>query len=441
MFPLTRLKRQVLASVLTVLLTIVPTAYVAVTAWRIRQPAHLRAVEVELGQSLGLQVSLEGIAYPRPGEVEYRGLVLRREEPRRRGLTELARAARVRIRRGESELVLETEGLQLEVESPRLALAEVGALLQRSGGIPYERVSLSASTCDLELGSDLAAFHVRDVVATYQSDRALPAVRASYRLGSNGSMTRCELELSRDRRADPVRTSLVLKTMEGLPLSASVLDVFCDSTAWLGAEARLEGSLTLRQTGGGDWEADFAGDLIDVDLAALVGRRFPSHRLSGLARLSIQSARWADRPGQGFGWVEARGELSARHGSIDPGLLRALQTEMKFRLPPGAAEELSARAIDVEFAALGLTFALTRDGEIQIGGRLGTDFPPGALLTTSTAPLAFAPEGAANVRGLIKSLFPVEQSNAGVLVPLTAESRVLLNLPVPAELTSRVGAN
>src|SRR5262245_17445214 len=131
MFPMTRLYRQVLATVLTVLLTIVPTGYVAVTAWRIRQPAHLRAVEVELGRALGLQVSLEGIAYPKPGEVEYRGLVLRQEEPRRRGLTELARAARVRLRRGESELVLETDGLRLEAESPRLALAEVGGLLQR----------------------------------------------------------------------------------------------------------------------------------------------------------------------------------------------------------------------------------------------------------------------------------------------------------------------
>ena len=86
-----------------------------------------------------------------------------------------------------------------------------------------------------------------------------------------------------------------------------------------------------------------------LDVVRAAGKPF---RLSGLARLTIQSARWADRPGQGFGWVEARGELSARHGSIDPGLLRALQTEMKFRLPPGAAEELSIRPNDVEFAAL-----------------------------------------------------------------------------------------
>ena len=107
--------------------------------------------------------------------------------------------------------------------------------------------------------------------------------------------------------------------MDGLPLPARVLDPFFDSTDWLGPAAKVEGTLSLRQTGARDWEADFQGDLLDVDLAALVERRFPSHRLNGLARVAIKSARWADRPGQGFGWVEARGELNDRAGLDRPG--------------------------------------------------------------------------------------------------------------------------
>jgi hypothetical protein len=389
------------------------------------------------------------VSYPRPGEVVYRGLVLRQEEPRRKGLTEIARARWLRLRRGYRELTLETDGLRLRGESPKLAMAQVGALLQRSGDSPYERISLSAPTCDLDLSSGAEAgglrFSFREVAGTFQADRIAPTVTVSYRLASKGSGTRCELTLVRDRKTEPVRTTLALKTMEGLPLPARVLDVFFDSADWLGPDAQVDGSLTLRQTGARDWEADFQGDLLDVDLAVLVGRRFPGQHLSGLSRAAIHSARWADRPGQGFGWVEARGELTAGQGSIGVGLLRALAAEMKFRLAPRLAK-LDDRTPVVDFRALGLAFAMTPDGEIRLTGALGNEFAPTVVMVGSTSPLAYAPEGAGNVRGLIKTLFPVAATDdPGVLVPLTAESRILLCLPVPPDLaakgTSRIGGN
>ena len=93
------------------------------------------------------------MSYPRPGEVVYRGVVLRQEEPRRKGLTEIARARELRLQsRRDRELTLETDGPQAPGESPRLVMAEVGALLQRSGDLPFDRISLSAPTCDLDLG-------------------------------------------------------------------------------------------------------------------------------------------------------------------------------------------------------------------------------------------------------------------------------------------------
>src|SRR4051794_12338850 len=81
MFPPTRPHRQALATALILAATVVPTGYVALTAWRIGRPGHLRDVEAALGRGLGLRVALEGIRYPGPGEVEYRGVVLRQEEP------------------------------------------------------------------------------------------------------------------------------------------------------------------------------------------------------------------------------------------------------------------------------------------------------------------------------------------------------------------------
>jgi hypothetical protein len=451
MFPLTltRPYRQALCTAAVILFAIVPTVYVTATAVQIHRKGHLHAVERELGQALGLQVAVEGVTYPRPGEVVYRGIVLRQEEPRRKGLTEIARAGVLRLRRGSGELSLATEGLRLRGESPTLFMVQVGSFLQRSGALPYGRISLAAPTCDLDLGAgsgtDTLIFRLSEVAGTFQAHPVAPTVTVSYRVATMDSSTRCELSLVRDRKSEPMRTTLALKTMEGLPLPARVLDLFFDTADWLGPEARVEGALTLRQTGARGWEAEFAGDLLDVDLSVLVGRRFPGQRLSGLARVALKRAVWGDRPGQGFGWVEAQGELTSGQGTIGIGLLRALATEMKFRFAPKLAR-LDDRKPEIDYRALGFTFDMTPDGEIKIAGALSNEFAPDVVLVSATSPLAYAPEGAANVRGLIKTLFPVGASaDPGVLVPLTAESRVLLALPVPPDLAAksapRIGGN
>lgn len=435
MFPLTRPYRQALATAAIVVLAMLPTAYVASLAWTIRRPGHLREAEVEIGRQLGLQVSLEGVRYPRPGEVVFRGVIVRQEEPRRRGLVEVARAGSVRLRRTGKELIIEADGLRLRGESPRLAVAQVGALLQRpiSGGL--ERITVSAPSCRLDLGDASPRFDMRDVAAVYQADRGVPTLRASYRIVSRGASTRCELVLARDRTAEPVKTILAIRTMDGLPLPARVLDVFFDSASWLGADARVEGAIALRQTGAGEWEADVEGDLHDVDLAALVGRRFSSHRLSGRAHVAIRKARWGDRPGQGFGWIETAGEFSAQHGTVSAGLVQALGTQMRFRVADRVAGPGPDRA-DVEFRRLGLTFEMRPDGEILLGGAVGNEFAPDVVLADQTGALVSAPRGAANVRGLIKTLVPTDASDP-VMVPLTEESRLLMCFPAPPRMVAR----
>jgi hypothetical protein len=435
MLSLARPYRQALATLAILLLTVLPTLYVGSLAWRIRRPGHVRDTEVELGRRLGLQVSLESVWYPRPGVVVYRGVVVRQEEPRRHGLTEIARAQRVRLVRSDREVVVETEGLRLRGESPRLAMGQVGALLQRSLPEAVERVSLTAPTCRLDLGDKSLRFDLRDLAGAYQSRQGVPTLHASYRLIDRGASTRCELVLARDRTREPVRTTLAFKTMDGLPLPARVLNLFFDSERWLGAQARMEGSLTLRQTGARDWEADFQGDLHDVDLATLVGQRFSSHRLSGLAHVAIRSARWGERPGQGVGWIEGRGELTTRHGTISRSLVAALGREMRFRVV-GGESALQSLPADLEFRALGLRFAMRPDGEIELGGALGNEFAPDAVLAGRSRPLAYAPLGAANVRGLIKTLVPTDLADP-VMVPLTDESRILMCFPAPAPMVAR----
>jgi hypothetical protein len=315
-------------------------------------------------------------------------------------------------------------------------------LLQRSGDAAYERVSLSAPTCDLDLGAGVAPYRLRDVIGNFSADAVAPNVRASYRVVSQGSSTLCELTLTRDRKAEPVRTTLAFKTMEGLPLPARVLDPFFDTAVWLGPNARVDGALTLHQDGAKDWEVEFQGNLLDIDLAELVGRRFPKHRLRGKARLAVSSSQWAERPGQGFGWVQAKGELRAGPGMIGFGLLHALHTEMRFRTGPKVARTVSAGQIDLDFSALAFNFAMTSDGEIRIGGGLGSEFSDDLVLAGTSFPLTYAPDGAANVRGLIKTLFPVTAINHADMVPLTEKSRLLLCLPVPPDVAAKpMGGN
>jgi hypothetical protein len=442
MFPLTRPHRQVAATVAVLVLTVVPTLYVVWTAWQIGRPAHRRQVEAEIGRRLGLVAHIDGVRYPRPGEVVYGGVVLHQEEPRGKGLREVARAASVRLRRNDKELTLEVEGLRLRGESPRQVMAEVGAILQRSDGTSLERVSLSAPTCECDLGAGVAPFRLHDVVGDYVADPAAPTVRASYRVVSDSASPRCELALTRDRKDDAVHTSLVLKTVEGLPLPARVLDAFFDAGSWLGPDARVEGTLTLRQEGSSDWSAEFQGNLIDFDLTTLVNRRFPEHRMRGRARLAVDRALWGERTGQGYGWLEARGELTAGPGVIGLGLLQALSTEMKFRRGPRLGRIVTAGTVDLDYRVLAFRFDMTPDGEIRVQGAMGSEFGDDVVLIGPTDPLAYAPEGAASVRGLIKTLFPVKAINHAVMVPLTEKSRLLLCLPVGPDLGSRpIGGN
>jgi hypothetical protein len=430
MFPLTRPMRQTVATIALVGLTVVPTGVVATIAWRINRPGHVRDVEIELGRQLGLQVTLEGVRYPKPGEVVYQGITLRQEEPRRKGLIEIGRADQARLQRADRDLIVNLENPRLSADSPKLALGQLAAVLQRSGQIPFERVHVTAGSCQLDLGHESLRVFVRDVAGELVVDPLAPSLKLTYRFSGEGAGTRCELAGTRDRRTEQIETSVALTTVEGPPLPARVLNVFFDAADWLGSSAKFEGTLHLHQAGSRDWEADYRGELHDVDLAKLVGRRFPRHRLNGRARVAIKEAKWGQRPTQGWGWLEAKGELAAGQGSIGIDLIDALAREMKFRRSPRLLN-LDARKTDVDFRALGLSFAIESGGEIQIGGALGAEFPPDAVIAGATTSLLSAPQGTASVHGLIKTLFPISQASSGVMVPLTAESQLLLSLPVP----------
>lgn len=434
MLTLTRPYRQGLATLFLLVTSVVPTVIVTANVWRIARPGHVRDQEVEISRAIGLRVSLDAVRYPRPGQVVYTGVVVRRDERDRGDLAEVVRAEEILIRRVGGESILGAKGLELRGDSPSHALRRLQSTLPRLGLGAGEKVSFSADSCRVSLGDGIAPIETRDLAGSWEVVNRQPTFHASYRVPSaseSAPATRCELTFVPHVSGGPVGTTLVIKTMEGPPLDARVLQVFFDSGAWLGQDAKVWGTIRLTESNAREWSGEFEGELIDLDLETLVAERFPGQRLHGKARLVVRSARWSERPGQGFGWSSAEGELSCGRGSIGVELLRSLASQMRFRLAP-KYQQLDSRLVEVGFRSLGLGFRLESDGQIKLAGGCGKDFAPDVVLVGSNqlTPLAYAPSGVANVRGLLKTLFP---GGGESLVPVTAESQVLQRyLPLPS---------
>ncbi|MEW4568855.1 hypothetical protein AB1L88_13405 [Tautonia sp. JC769] len=432
---LSRPHRQVLFTLGILVATMVPTALVAFTAWQVNRPGHRHDVEAELGRQLGLKVTLEGVRYPKPGEIIYSGAVLWQREPRReKQLVEVARAETLKLSREGRRLVLRAEGLALAAEGPRHAMEQVGELLSRAAADEaWDHVAVSADSCAIDLGDGLQ-YGLRDLAASFRIDAGAPTVEASYRVVTpSGSANRCELVLVRDRRGNEPETILTLRTAEGLPLPASVLDPFFSSADWIGSAARMQGELRLSRIGAGDWRASFSGELIDVDLATLVSGRVTEHRLDGLAHLIIDEAEWGPQPlGPGSGWRSVSGELRAGPGAISSGLLQALQAEMRFPLAERFQLLRTSTAADqaIAFGDLGVRFAIEPDGSMLVAGALGDAFEQDAIMIEPERlePIAFAPATEADVFGLRRTLGPVDPGNA-VLVPADPALKFIDYLP------------
>ncbi len=426
---LTRPRRQLAATFALALGTIAPTIYIGISVHQLGRPSHLREVEAEIGRRLGVLVRVESARHPRPDVDMLQGVSLRLHDA---DDSEIARADTLRISRDGGEMTLRIGHLQIRGDGASDALNQTLAFLRRMASSEESRINLVADTCEVRLGAKIEI--LRELAAIVQVDRSTPALSASYLLtDDHGRAARCEMAISCEAGGT---TSISLKTMDG-PVSARVLSPFFEVENWLGNSAKLDGSLTLSRRTAAPWEAEFRGDIHGIDLASVVGRRFAGHRLTGISRLSMEVVKWAERPGgQGPGWIEARGALSAGPGSISVGLLEAMKSRMQFRLD----SPIEPGKTDMEFQGLGLRFAMNAEGELSLRGGLGADFSPDAVLVQGhrVKPLARAPEGVANVRGLWNTLIPATPES---LAPAVPEMHSLGALPLPPVGSKGLSAN
>lgn len=440
MLALSRPGKQALATIAVVVSCIAPTAWVGWSAWSYRQPSHRRAMELELGRRTGFDVTIGDITYPRPSEI-----VLQRigfTVPAARGAGEagppqVITAEILRFGRESGAWTLQAQGLRLRAESPRQVLALMEQAIQRTASAASRwngDMHLIAPTCRIDLGDGIEEFRLHDLAATLRPRETGTRLTAGYRIDGGGESERCELVMERHGEVGTTATELAFKVLEGGSVAARVLDPFFDTKDWLGPSARLQGRLALHQSRQDDWEAEFQGALLDVDLTALMSQLAPRHGLNARARLDLDTARWGNQPGRGPGWTAVKGRVECANGTISAGLLQALKSQLRFRM----ADRLLTDRPEIPFQALGLTFDLTPRGELRLGGGLGPDALPGAVLVQSQrfTPLASAPEGEVTVAGLIRAFGP-DQPEA--MIPAHYESLTIqrfLPTPSPVEAAS-----
>lgn len=434
--------RQTLATVAVVAGMILPTLAICWWAWSVNRPGHVREVEVRLSRALGMQIGLESVTYPRPGEIELTGVSFRQEEPRGRVFREVARARSLSIHEESGHaLRVETPELELVADHAESAVDQLERLLKKASldHPAIRKVNFVAERCVFaaEAGSTERPVRQewRGVAGSAELGSDQVNVMAAGWTHTGEDRTRCEIRLARRRQGEQAETRIQVATMEGPAVAATMLEPIFDARGWFGERAKVQGTLELKRVESQPWQAQFAGTLNQVDLAAMVNGRFGLHRLSGIGQIDIRTARWSDRAGQGPGWSEIEGDLTAGPGKASHGLVLGMGQQMRFRLA-NSLHKPTEPGHEVEFGSLGLRFHLSDDGRIRFDGACGPDFAPDIVAVSAAAkpaPIMAAPTQEANVRGLIKTLFPVNLAQTELLVPTTRESQSFQRLlPMPA---------
>ncbi len=444
---LTRPQKQGVATLVVILISIVPTGLVGLQAWYVNRPGHVHDVQVELGRTLGLHVRLGSVRYPQPGTIELRDVRLRHEEDRIAPI-ELVRAAKLTVQRDGSKRRIEADGLRIQADSPRRAIDQLIAVLGKFGGDdePDTVVHLLAPSCQVDLSAHLShdsddgrpldpdatpsiplRYEIFEIAGHYyshgrgpQADNQGrgPQIQLSFQ-DANG--TRSDVTLRRNRQAEGTPSTIItVKTVNGA-LPARYLDPFFTTARWLGDEATVQGQLKLEsQDAELGWWLTFQGTLERIDLAQFVRQNAPDNRITGLASLQIHEALWSPRLDRGdYGWTSVRGRLHAENGTIGARTLQRMRDQLLIDVGRLRQPFDPDGSTDQPFYMLGINFEIQADGELILRGGLPADhYTPDAILVASEytqRPLARAPEGASSVRGLITTLVPVGNNPHAVI--------------------------
>ncbi len=217
----------------------------------------------------------------------------------------------------------------------------------------------------------------------------------------------------RNRQLDPPATGWELHTGT-VEVPCSLAQAWLPQAEELGIACAFQGSVWAERSTLG-WEAEISGTFRQLDLDALVTRRFP-HKLSGIADLTLH--RLVVHHGR---IAEARGRILSPGGVISQTLLHAAEKHLGLKnFAP------SSEAISLSYGLLAFEFSLDKSGLRVVGGRDQEQ----TILADSQGPL-LSSQGATKVppQALVRLLVPLTD----LQVPAAKETTALLQtLPLPA---------
>jgi hypothetical protein len=409
-----------LCRLLFVGLCLAPTLAALAAALWLRQPAHRRAVEQEIAQALGVDVSTSRVSYPLPGVIRLVGLEL--SDPRTRRV--VASANRADAQRADSGWLVALDKLELHSDVAAGLTEWVEDALRRP---PTAAVRLVASEAIWRLDEHPAG----------DEPVALLRLQAGFDAAADGaSQAYLTFALADQVGADSVRARVLERRDPHAPrydvqFHTGEARVPCRWLAplgveveWLGHDATFRGSAFASQLGG-EWQTQLFGRLTQVDLQAVMASCSP-HVLTGLAEIEIPRP----DPARGVSSLVLRGRRIERASATviaGPGLVgrSLLNAARSLQLPstgsPIAVEEQAPQAYD----QLAFDVALGARG-VQLRGRSTTN---GAIMIDGKGVLIGQSRGRQPIGQLVEMLTPATRS----VMPGTSEAqRLARHLPLPA---------
>jgi hypothetical protein len=385
----------------------------AVVAWSVlvNTAWYRRSHERAIAARLGWQVRLQAVSTPRPGTLLYRGLDLFDHDNGQL----LARLPFVEI---------ESEGAATVVRSPYPAVVNgtrldacwelVERLMLHSSGAG--NVCIEAGNVTLHLADGDQSF--TEIVGQLDGDPLHAQAMLSFRraIAGNRPAEPSQLRVTRHAGATSSVQELQLHT-GGTPLPAVLFTSLWPGAERLGKTCHFRGSLRATEQAG-QWQAEIAGHLSDVDLDLLISRQFP-HKLTGLAHVRLKRAKLA-----GGRLESAAGNVTAGPGVISRSLVQSAETHLHVQ---AALEAVHGPGNLIDYHLFAASFEVNPRGMALRGEVAGGR---GALLVDKKRILAIEPPVVSQpVVALVRTLVP----HSDVQVPATRETVDLTgSLPVPS---------
>ncbi len=384
-------------------LALLPT--LSVLAWTASHylPGEIDRHRRQLSAQLGLQVEIDSVSHPRPGQTLYEALRLIDPDSGR-----IVFACRtLEAGRRDNDLVLIASTPEMEVEG----LTDLWRIVARKLRMDSlgQRPALRFFAQQLTLHGEDNAQTITEVmgqIGPVANKTGSTAATLRYRIAGNAPSQPAWITVGRKVSGGVAVSHLNLNTQETqLPLS--LLRPLLPAVANLGQEALFRGSIWAEQTSDG-WSGELVGELAQVDLNRLVTENFP-HKLSGTASVMLQDARFK----QGR-LLQASGTLTAGPGVVEKSLLAA-----------------GGRWLGLKSAALGSRRFIPYDrlaARFQVDGS-NLHIQPAALISSASGPLlSQTSKQPQPLLGLVRMLVPQNETH----VPATRETDWLLaHLPLP----------